>query len=525
MYREIMKVLVTDPISQEGIEKIMEEIDVDVATDLTEKELIKRIKDYEALIVRSGTNVTREVINAGVRLRVIGRAGAGVDNIDVDAATEKGIIVLNAPGGNTTSAAEHTIAMILSLSRNIPQANASLKKGEWNRSKFIGTEIQDKILGIIGLGRVGAEVAKKAHALGMHIIACDPLISTDRADILGTSLVDMDVILERSDYITIHAPSTKDTYHMIGDEQFGMMKKGVRIINCARGDIIDEGALIKAIKSEKVAGAALDVFENEPPEGSPLLDLDEVIVTPHLGASTKEAQFNVSIAVAEGVLHALKGEPARNAVNMPSIKSEIIPYLTLAEKLGRLCIQLVDGSINQIDIIYSGEIAERETGALTIAVLKGMLDVLLKESVNFVNAPMLAKNRGIKVVESKIELSEDFTGLITVSAKTSRADKRVAGTLFGKKDARIVRIDSYRIDALPSGYMLIASHVDKPGIIGRVGTILGENNINIAGMQVGREFIGGNAVMVLNIDSAVSDRLLKQIKAIEGIQDIRHVKL
>ena len=520
-----MKVLIADPISQEGIEKIKKEIDVDIATGLTEKELIKRIKNYDALIVRSGTNVTKEVINAGVQLRVIGRAGVGVDNIDVDVATEKGIIVLNAPEGNTISAAEHTIAMILALSRNIPQANALLKRGKWSRGKFMGTEVQDKTLGIIGLGRVGAEVAKRAHALGMHILACDPFIPVERAENLGASLVGIDVLLERADYITIHAPLTKDTYHMISDAQFGKMKNGARIINCARGGIIDEGALLQAIKRGKVAGAALDVFENEPPEGSPLLDLDEVIATPHLGASTQEAQVNVSIAVAGGVLNAIKGEPLRNAVNMPSIKAEIRPYLTLAEKLGRLCAQLVDGWIKQIEVAYSGDIAEKETRALTIAVLKGTLDPILEEPVNFVNAPMLAKNRGIKVIESKVGTSEDFTGLITVSAKTPREEKSVAGTLFGKKDARIVRIDSYRVDAVPSGYMLIASHIDKPGMIGRVGTILGENKINIAGMQVGREFIGGNAVMVLNIDSAVSDKILKQIKAIEGIQDIKLVTL
>ncbi len=521
----VMKVIVTDPISQEGIEIIKKELDVDIATDLTEEELIKRIKDYDALIVRSGTNVTRKVITAGVRLRVIGRAGAGVDNIDVDAATEKGVIVLNAPGGNTTSAAEHTIAMMLALSRNIPQAHASLKKGKWTRSKFIGIEIQDKTLGIIGLGRVGAEVAKKAHALGMHVLACDPFISVDVAESLGASLVEMDKLLERADYVTIHAPRTKDTYHLISDKQFEKMKNGVRIINCARGDIVDEGALLKAIKSGKVAGAALDVFEHEPPEGNPLLELEEVIATPHLGASTREAQLNVSVAVAEGILNAIKCEPVRNAVNMPSIKAEIKPYLTLAEKLGRLCIQLVDGNMEQIDITYSGDIAEKETGPLTIAVLKGILDTMLAGSVNFVNALMLAKNRGIKVVESKTELSEDFTGLVTVSVKTSKESKSVAGTLFGKKDARIVRINSHRINAAPSGYMLVAPHIDMPGIIGRVGTLLGDNKINIAGMQVGREFIGGTAVMVLNIDSAVSDRILKQIKAIEGIQDIKQVKL
>jgi len=524
-----LKVLVTDPLSEVGIKRLKKEATVDVASNLSESELVKRIKDYDALMVRSGTQVTRKVINAATKLKVIGRAGVGVDNIDVDAATEKGIIVINAPEGNTISAAEHTIAMMLALSRNIPQADVSLKSGKWSRSTFIGVEVHNKVLGIIGLGRVGAEVAKMAQGLGMQILAYDPFISTERAEELGVQLADMNEILKKSDYITIHAPLNKDTRHLIGDEQFKKMKDGVRLINCARGGIIDENALAKAIESGKVAGTALDVFENEPPHESPLLHLDNVIVTPHLGASTREAQVNVAVTAAEGVLEALKGGPVRNAVNMPSIKPETLavikPYLMLAEKLGSLCVQLAEGRINTVEVSYSGDVASMDTGPLTIAALKGILNRILSEPVNFVNAPVIAKSRGIKVVESKIGATEDFADLITITAKTPKGEKSVAGTLFGKKDARIVRIDRYHVDAVPSGHMLVSAHIDKPGIIGRVGTILGENDINIAGMQVGREKVRGKAVMVLNVDSAVPDKILKQIERVDGIFDVKPVVL
>jgi len=524
-----LKVIVTDPISEEGVKRLKKEATVEVATNLSESELVEQIKDYDALIVRSGTQVTRKVINAATKLKVIGRAGVGVDNIDVDAATEKGIIVINAPEGNTISAAEHTIAMMLALSRNIPQANASLKRGEWNRSKFVGVEVNNKTLGIIGLGRVGTEVVKRAQGLGMQVLAYDPFISAERAEELGIQLADIDEILKKSDYITIHTPLNKDTRHLISEEQFKKMKDGARIINCARGGIIEEDVLARAIKSGKVAGAALDVFENEPPKDSPLLHLDNVIVTPHLGASTREAQVNVAVTAAEGVLEALKGGPVRNAVNMPSIKPETLavikPYLMLAEKLGSLCIQLIEGRIDAVEVSYSGDVASIDTGPLTIAVLKGILNRMLSEPVNFVNAPVIAKSRGVKVVESKIGATEDFADLITVTVKTPKGEKSVAGTLFGKKDARIVRIDRYHVDAVPSGHMLVSAHFDKPGIIGRVGTILGENDINIAGMQVGREKIRGKAVMVLNVDSAVPDKILKQIEKIDGIFDIKPVVL
>ena len=524
-----MKVLITDSLSKDGVKLLKKEANVDMATGLSEKELVGRIKDYDALIVRSRTQVTRDVINAGRRLKVVGRAGVGVDNVDVEVATERGIIVLNAPEGNTVSAAEHAIAMMMSLSKNIPRSNESVKRGEWARSRFMGVEVRNKTLGIIGLGRVGAEVAKIAHGLGMHIFAYDPFISPERADELGVRLAKMDDVVSKADFITIHTPLTKETRRLIGKKEFERMKNGVRIINCARGGIIDEGALYEAIKGGKVAGAALDVFEQEPPRDNPLLELDNVILTPHLGASTREAQINVAVSVAEGVIDALKGEPVKNAVNMPVIKPDALalikPYLTLAEKLGRLSVQLIEGRINAVEAMYSGEVAERDTGPLTTTILKGILDPILSEPVNFVNAAVIAKNRGIKVIERKIGASEDFTGLITVVVRTTDDEKSVAGTLFGKKDARIVRIDKYRVDALPSGYMLISRHIDKPGIIGCVGMILGKNSINIAGMQVGRESIGGEAVMVLNIDGTVSDEILKQIEAVDGILNIKLVVL
>ncbi len=524
-----MKVLVSDSIAEEGIRILKREAEVDVLTKLSKEELIKVIKNYDALVVRSATQVTREVIEAGDRLKVIGRAGVGVDNIDVDAATEKGIIVLNAPEGNTIAAAEHTIGMILALARNIPQANASLKAKKWEKSKFLGVEIYDKVLGIIGLGRIGSEVAKRCQAFGMRILAYDPYISEEKAKALGVKLTTLDEILKNADFITIHTPLTKETQNLIGAKEFEKMKKGVRIINCARGGIIDEEALYSALKSGKVAGAALDVFAKEPPLDSPLLTLDNVIVTPHLGASTAEAQINVAISVAEQVLNALKGEVVKNAVNAPAIGPEVMeairPYLPLAEKIGKFLAQVVKGYINQVEISYSGEIAEKDTKFLTIAVLKGLLEPVLCAPVTYVNAMIIAKNRGIKVFESKSPKTEDFANLISVTAKSDIDQRRAAGTIFGKRDARIVLIDKYRVDAIPSGYMVISNHIDKPGVIGKIGTLLGKNNINIAGMIVGREYPGGPAVMVLAVDSFIPDEILKQFLDVDGVKDAELVKL
>ncbi len=532
------KILITDHISEEGIRKLREFGDVEIQVGVSEEELKARIAGYDALIVRSGTKVTREVIEAGTRLKVIGRAGVGVDNIDVDSATERGIMVVNAPGANTISAAEHTIGMLLSLSRKIPAANQSLKSGEWSRKKYMGVEVNGKVLGIIGLGRVGGEVAKRAKGLGMRVVAYDPFISQEKAGELGVSLMGFSEVLSISDFITIHTPLMKDTYHLIGKDEFEKMKEGVRIINCARGGIIDENALVEAIKSGKVAGAALDVFEQEPPPmDSDLLKLDSVIVTPHLGASTEEAQRAAAIVIADEVIRALENKPVRNAVNMIYVEEELMgvikPYLVLAEKLGRLSAQLMPKTsrIEAFNASYEGEIgvASMDTRLITGAMLKSFLS-WFTDGVNYVNAWAIARKFGIKVTESKSEEVENFSSMITLTLRT-RGDaggglsKTVSGTLFGKGDIRIVGLDNYRIDASPSGFMLICSFIDKPRVIGPVCTILGDHNINIAGMQVGREKVGGKAVMVLNVDSSVGIELIEEIKKVPNIIDVKLVRL
>ncbi len=523
-----MKVLVSDPISEQGIEILKKDVDVDIATGLEPSELTKRIGDYEALIVRSETQVTRDVINAGKRLKIIGRAGVGVDNIDVNAATERGIIVVNAPEGNTISAAEHTIAMMMAISRNIPQANASLKSKKWDRKKFMGVEVRDKTLGVIGLGRIGAEVAKRAQGLEMKILAYDPFISPKRAEELGVELTTVEDIVKRADYITVHTPLTKETKNLISSKEFEVMKRGARIINCARGGIINEEALAKAVKDGIVSSAAIDVFTKEPPFDNPLLELDRVVVTPHLGASTEEAQINVAVTVAEQVVNALKGLPVKNAINMPYIKPDAMqilePYFPLAEKMGKLCAQLMGSNYEIVEISYCGEIADHNVAPLTLAVLKGLLEPALGSAVNYVNAPGIAKERKIKVVESKSKTVDGYPSQISVKLSKRDEKKLIGGTILGK-ELHIVQIDTYRIDVVPTGYMIVAKHEDHPNIIGPCCVILGRNNINIAGMQVGRITIGGEAIMVLNIDIDVSDEILDEIKSVDGIIDAKRVAL
>ncbi len=522
-----VKILVSDPVSEQGIEILKKEFDVDIATGLAPAELIKRIGNYEALIVRSETQVTKDVINAGKMLKIIGRAGVGVDNIDVNTATEKGIIVVNAPEGNTISAAEHTIALMLAMSRNIPQANASLKSKKWERKKFMGVEVRGKVLGIIGLGRIGSEVAKRAQGMEMKILAYDPFISQERANELGVELTTVEDIVKRSDYITVHTPLTKETKDLISSREFAIMKKGARVINCARGGIINEDALAKAVKDGIVSSAAIDVFVKEPPFESPLLELDRVIVTPHLGASTEEAQINVAVSVAEQIVNALKGLPVKNAINMPYVKPDVMqiiePYLPLAEKIGKLCTQLM-GNYEKIEVSYSGEIADKDVAPLTLAVLKGLLEPILGAGVNYVNAPIIAKERKIKVVESRSETIEGYPSQISVKLSKKGEEKLVSGSIIGK-EPRIVQIDEYSIDIVPSGFMIVAKHEDRPNIIGPCCMILGRNNINIAGMQVGRITRGGEAIMVLNIDSEVSDAILDEIRAVDGIIDAKLVVL
>ncbi len=527
-----MKILVSDPLSDEGLKIIKEvkEFQVDIKTELKPEELKSIIKDYDALIVRSATKVTKDVIEAASKLKVIGRAGVGLDNVDLSAATQKGIIVMNTPGGNTISTAEHAMSMILSLSRNIPQANASTKKGEWKRSKFMGVELYNKILGIVGFGRIGSEVAKRSQSFGMKILAYDPFLSKEVAEGLGVEIVELKELFERSDYITVHTPLTEETKHIISEEEFKIMKKGVRLINCARGGIIDEAALITAIKEGKVAGAALDVFEKEPVAAdSELLKLDNVVVTPHLGASTEEAQVNVAIEVAEIVRDALLGKGIRNAANYPCLEAEVCkvldPYINLSEKLGIFSGQLVEGRYQELNISYSGDIVQYDLSPLTMALVKGVLSPIMQETVNFINATALAKERGIKIKESKSSSEEEFVTLVQLEIKTDKETKRISGTLSSNKQPRIVKVEQYYVELTPVGEMIFIQNLDKPGIIGNLGTLLGKHNINIAAMTFGRDKPGGKAISVFNVDSPVSAELLDKIKKLENIVTVKVIRL
>ena len=525
------KVLVSDALSEEGLKVLKDEkeLQVDVKLKLTPDELKAIIKDYDALVVRSSTKVTKDIIDAATKLKVIGRAGVGLDNVDAEAASKRGIIVMNTPAGNTISTAEHTMSLILSLSRNIPQSNASLREGKWDRNKYMGVELYGKTLGIVGLGRIGSEVAKRAASFGMKIIACDPYLTVERALDLGVELVDLKEIIKQSDYITIHTPITDETKHMFSDEEFAQMKPGVRIINCARGGIVDEAALLRAIKSGIVAGTALDVYETEPPKDFSMFKSEKLVATPHLGASTEEAQVNVAIEVSKQVVDALLGRGIRNAVNVPSVDPELLkvirPYIELSEKMGLLISQLTEGRTREVKIQYSGDIVVHDLAPVTIAFLKGFLTPILQETVNYVNASFIAKERGIKVIETKSSQMEEFSNLILIDIQTDKAKISVAGTLSPRKDPRIVKINNFYVEAIPSGYMLILSNIDRPGIIGQIGTILGQNNINIAGMTFGRIKEGGDAITVLNVDSKIPDDVMKQIRSAKNILGAKLIKL
>ncbi|MBU1887790.1 MAG: phosphoglycerate dehydrogenase [Candidatus Omnitrophica bacterium] len=527
----MFRILISDSLSEEGIEilKKVKEFQVDVKLKLSPEELKKIIKDYDCLLVRSGTKATKEIIEAGDKLKIIGRAGVGLDNVDLKAASKQGIIVMNTPGGNTISTAEHTMSLILALSRNIPEADASTKKGEWERKKFMGVELYGKTLGIIGLGRIGSEVAKRANVFGMKVLAYDPFLSLEKAKESGVESVELNDVFKRSDYITAHTPMTEETRHIIGKKAIKAMKKGVRIVNCARGGIVDEAALIEGIKSGIVAGAALDVYEKEPPKGSPLLQCENIILTPHLGASTEEAQVNVAIDIANSARDALLGCGIRNAVNVPCIDSELYqvlrPYVAISEKMGSMAAQIAGGRIKQIDIKYSGDIVRYVLSPLTVAVVKGALMPVLQETVNYVNSLIVAKERGIKVEESKSTELEEYANLITVTIKTDKGSISVEGTLFTKTDARIVKVGQFHVDAIPSGYMLVAHNIDVPGIIGKIGTLLGKSHINIAAMTFGREKPGGKTLSVLNVDSAVPEKTLEELRKEKNILDVKLIKL
>lgn len=525
------RILVSDPLAEEGVDILRKELTVDVKTDLSEDELVSIIPNYDALLVRSGTEVTARVIDAGNKLKFIGRAGAGVDNIDMNAATRRGIIVANAPEGNTLAATEHTMAMMLSLARNIPQANASLKKKEWKRSKFMGVELNEKTLGIVGLGRIGREVSKRAIALGMHCVGYDPFISKERAAQMGVDVMALEELFLVADFITVHTPLIKETKHVINAKSIATMKDGVRIINCARGGIIDEKALYDAVKSGKVAGAALDVFEEEPPLSSPLLELEQVITTPHLGASTVEAQQNVAVSIAKQCISVLKGGSAKYIVNAPIVPADqqdtIEPFAYLAEKMGRFLTQLVEGRVEKVEVIYGGELAQSGPNAkfITRMALKGLLDPILQVPVNIVNAEFIAGERGITFAETTTAESQGFKSLVSIRVKTDSMEETMSGTVFMKGRSRIVAIGGYTMDMIPEGYVIISRHLDKPGVIGRASTILGKGDVNIAGMQVGRIKPGEEAIMVLNVDSEVSSDMMDQIRSMPGIFTAKFVKL
>jgi len=526
------KVLISDSLSKEAVEILQKEkeFSVDVNTKMTPEELKKAIREYDALVVRSSTKVTKEIIEAADKLKIVGRAGVRLDNVDVDAASKKGVIVVNTPAGNTISTAEHAFTMMLALSRNIPQADLSMKRGEWERKKFMGHEVYGKTLGIIGLGRIGTEVAKRALAFGMKVLAYDPYLSMDKAKELGIEPAGLDAIYKNADYITVHTPLTEETRHMISEKQFAMMKKDVRLINCARGGIIDEDALAAALESGKVAGAAFDVYEQEPPSKEmKLLKSDKVVLAPHLGASTEEAQANVAIEVAEIVRDALLTGCVRNAVNAPCLDPEICkvidPYMKLAEKMGSMQSQLVEGHVKTVKIKYVGDLLKYDLSPFTLSIIKGMLTPILQETVNFVNSMVIAKARGINITETRVAEAQDFANLIVVEVETDKMKSSLTGTLFTKVDPRIVKINESYVDAVPEGYMLVMSNKDVPGIIGQIGTILGKNNVNIAGMSFGREEKGGKAVSVLNIDSDVPKSVLEEIRKAQNIYSVKLVKL
>jgi D-3-phosphoglycerate dehydrogenase len=528
---EIKKVLVSDPLSNKGLEILgkAKNLKVDVKPGLPPEELKKIIPEYDAIVIRSETKLKGDIIEAAERLKVIGRAGIGLDNVDLPTATKKGIVVMNTPQENAIAAAEHTLAMILSVSRRIPQATASMKGGKWEKKKFMGVELYNKTLGLVGIGVIGTIVADRARGLKMKVIGYDPYLSKEVAERKGVDLVSFDELLSRSDFITVHTPLTEETRNLINKNAITKMKKGVILVNCARGGIINEKDLYDAIKGGKIAGAALDVFEKEPATGNPLLELDEVISTPHLGASTGEAQENVAIAIAQQIVDYLVLGEARNAVNIPMVSPDILPllrpYLRLGEKLGSFLGQVSNYAIEGVLIEYHGELVEYGTKPVTISILKGLLTPFVGETVNFVNAPIMAKERGINVTESVSAKAEDFASLIAITARSKMEQNTIAGTLFGRKELRIVKLNDFFIEAIPEGFILLINNYDKAGVIGNLGMALGSRNINIATMQSGRDRMGGNAILLLDLDGPLPPGMLGEILRIPNIISARQIVL
>ena len=530
--KEETKILVTDPLAPQGLE-IFERtpgFKAEVRVGLKPAEIKKIIGDFHGWVLRSGTKVTADILQAAENLKVIGRAGIGVENIDVEAASKRGIVVMNTPGGSNVTTAEHTISLMLALARHIPQAVASLKAGDWKRDKFMGVELCNKTLGIIGLGNVGRIVAERALGLRMKVIGHDPFVQAEAAARMGVELVSLDEIFKRSDLITVHVPLTSETRGLIDRTAIAKMKSGVRIINCARGGIVDENDLADALRRGKVAGAALDVYvEEPPPKDHPLLKMEQVITTPHLGASTDEAQLNVAIAVAEQMVDFLTRGIIRYAVNLPSVSPELLnalrPYLSLGEKLGSLQVQMLAAFPKEVQIDYAGEVTQYDVAPLTLAVLKGILTPVMESGVNYVNAPVVARERGIKIVESKSSRPSDFASSITVTVKTKDKQLEVEGAIFGSNNPRIVKVNNFYLEAVPEGYILVLHNRDVPGVVGAVGTLLGQKGINIAGMELGREKVGGMAISFIHVDDAVPKETLEALRRLPHIVTAQLVKL
>jgi D-3-phosphoglycerate dehydrogenase len=527
------KILVSDEVSDSGLRPLRDAgFTVEKRTRLTPSELREALADCAGLVVRSETKVTAEVMDHAPQLRVVGRAGVGVDNIDVPAATERGIVVMNAPDGNTITTAEHTIALLIAIARRVPQANSSLKSGHWDRKSFIGVELQGKTLGVVGMGRIGRAVAARARAFGMAIVAFDPFLAPEQARDWDMELAPLNEVLARADFLTIHTPLTEETRGIINRDAFALMKKGVRVINCARGGLVDEEALFEAIKSGTVAGAALDVFVKEPPASDhPLLSLDEVVVTPHLGASTTEAQEGVAFTVAEQMRDYLLTGALRGAVNVPALGAKelvaLTPYIELSEKLGRFQAQLAEGPVKEVKLEFSGELADLNGAPVTRAFLAGLLrDVSAR--VNAVNALLIAEERGIRVTTS-YSRGADFVPAIRTSVVRHEGERSIAGTIFGfgeqKREGRITEIDGFHIEAVPHGHMVVMHNRDVPGVIGRVGTIFGERGVNISRFHLGRRERGGEAMAVIEVDAAVNEETLERLRSLSEVIGAIQIKL
>jgi D-3-phosphoglycerate dehydrogenase len=526
------KVLIADSISQRGIDELScdDALDVAIKTGLSEKELIEIIPTFSALIVRSQTRITADILNAGTKLRVVGRAGVGVDNVDVETATRRGIVVLNAPGGNTVSTAEHAFSLLLAVARKIPHADANVRNKHWDKKNFEGVELYNKTLGVIGMGRIGSELSRRAIAFGMRVVAYDPYLSVTRARSLQVELVDeLDDLLTTADFISLHTPLTGETRHILDAARLPKTKRGVRIINCARGGLIDEPALAQALQGGHVAGAALDVFEIEPlPPDSPLRSAPNLVLTPHLGASTVEAQESVGIEIAQSIRAALLEGTIRNAVNMPNLDAKTLaiigPHLRFGEKLGRFLSQIAPKRVDSLNINYSGKVNEADTTAITRAVLKGFLQIAGGAEVNEVNAPAFAETLGLKVTESRLSAPGDYTDMLELSAVAEGRTVSVGGAFFGATP-RIVSINSRPVEARPHGVVLVLENTDRPGMVGRIGTLLGEHGVNIATMSLSRNQAGGTALTVLNLDTAPSEELLSQIRVSEDIHSAQVIQL